>query len=429
MTFLWVRNEESKYVGAIFLCELLLLGAFGLAVYFLRSRRNQKKTGYLVMFLLFAFELGCHMSLWGGYSTDRTEYLAHNKEISAAAYRLKQGSDFFRAVSDRKGTDNDGALLGLPYVSIFSSTAYKEMSDFFRKLEGQATPVAYGRFHDTPLQNMLFSRRYWIGSSAGPGDWEEVEEDFGDGIRISRNPRSLPLGFFVEDVFFKAWEEASGTAAEVQNQFMEGLGFSTSLRREESEDDLDGTFLFMAKRDGYYQVLMKTRVPELKLKKNGEERMVYNVAEGALLDVGFCREGELVFVSDEEKKQKIQGETYYFSEDELDRLFEMLSAHPWKLSCWEDDLLEGSISCPKAGTLMTTIPFDPGWTVTVDGEKKQPEKRMGAFLGVSLSAGNHRVTMEFKPEGFVEGSVVSFASVFFLAVIVLSKGKRKIRER
>lgn len=355
------------------------------------------------MFLLFAFELGCHMSLWGGYSTDRTEYLAHNKEISAAAYRLKQGSDFFRAVSDRKGTDNDGALLGLPYVSIFSSTAYKEMSDFFRKLEGQATPVAYGRFHDTPLQNMLFSRRYWIGSSAGPGDWEEVEEDFGDGIRISRNPRSLPLGFFVEDVFFKAWEEASGTAAEVQNQFMEGLGFSPSLRREESEDDLDGTFLFMAKRDGYYQVLMKTGVPELKLKKNGEERMVYNVAEGALLDVGFCREGELVFVSDEEKKQKIQGETYYFSEDELDRLFEMLSAHPWKFSCWEDDLLEGSISCPKAGTLMTTIPFDPGWTVTVDGEKKQPEKRMGAFLGVSLSAGNHRVVMEFSLKDLWKG--------------------------
>lgn len=49
---------------------------------------------------------------------------------------------------------------------------------------------------------MLFSRRYWIGSGAGFGDQEEVGEDFGDGIHISRNPRPLPLGFWVEDVFF-----------------------------------------------------------------------------------------------------------------------------------------------------------------------------------------------------------------------------------
>lgn len=72
---------------------------------------------------------------------------------------------------------------------------------------------------------------------------------------------------------------------------------------------------------------------------------------------------------------------HYFSEDEKDRLFEMLSAYPWKFSCWEDDFLEGSVSCPKAGTLMTTIPFDSGWTVTVGGEKKKPEKKMGGLSG------------------------------------------------
>lgn len=42
------------------------------------------------------------MSLWGGYSTDRTEYLAHNREISAAAYRLKQESDFSGSWKDRQ---------------------------------------------------------------------------------------------------------------------------------------------------------------------------------------------------------------------------------------------------------------------------------------------------------------------------------------
>ena len=426
---LWIWNQRNEYNAAVFLCELFFLVVFGLAAGLLRGRKIQEKTARLVLFLLFASELCCHMNLWGGYTTDRTEYLAHKEEISAAVYRLKQEPEFFRAVSERKGTDNDGALLGLPHISIFSSTAYEDMSGFFRKLEGQATPVAYGRFHDTPLQNMLFSKRYWIGSGVYTGDWEEMAADSRDGIRVFQNPRALPLGFWADNSFSQAWEGTEGTAVEVQNQFMEALGISPPLEKTEYEIDGDGGWYFTPDRDGYYQVLMKNGIQELVLEKSGEKRTLYNVAEGALLDVGFCRTGERISLEAKEETQKIEGEPYYFSEVEMERLYETLSGHPWELSSWEDDFLEGTVSCPEAGALMTTIPFDAGWTVTVDGKEKESVKVMGAFLGVLLPEGTHRVTMEFRPGGLAEGTAISLVSAVFLAVILQKRVREKMKRK
>ena len=94
-----------------------------------------------------------------------------------------------------------------------------------------------------------------------------------------------------------------------------------------------------------------------------------------------------------------------------------LSAHPWKLTSWTDTSLEGSISCDQEGWLFTTIPYDTGWKVLVDGKEQETEKILDSFVSIRLTPGPHTVAMKYTPNGLIPGAVVSAVSAMCLALI------------
>ena len=100
-------------------------------------------------------------------------------------------------------------------------------------------------------------------------------------------------------------------------------------------------------------------------------------------------------------------DVYRFSENGLGSVAAKLSAHPWNLTSWTDTSLKGSISCDQEGWLFTSIPFDAGWKVLVDGKEQEPEKILDSFVGIWLSAGSHTVTLEYTPKGLIPGALIS----------------------
>ena len=82
------------------------------------------------------------------------------------------------------------------------------------------------------------------------------------------------------------------------------------------------------------------------------------------------------------------------------------------------------------GVLLLSIPYDPGWTVWLDGEIQEIRKVDQALMAIPVSAGEHRVTMLFRPEGLSQGLLISVAAlVIFILVIILSIFRRKKREQ
>ena len=75
--------------------------------------------------------------------------------------------------------------------------------------------------------------------------------------------------------------------------------------------------------------------------------------------------------------------------------------------------------------MYTSIPYDEGWEITVDGEKIEPEKIANAFIGIPLSEGEHRIEMKYCPEGFVIGLILTCgAGILFVLLYIIEKGKR-----
>ena len=84
---------------------------------------------------------------------------------------------------------------------------------------------------------------------------------------------------------------------------------------------------------------------------------------------------------------------------------------------YTEDTLPGKVVSKKDNQLMlTTIPYDAGWIVTVDGERVETEEMIDSLLAFHVDAGEHEVVLKYRPKTFTLGLT---ASLFFLAIFVL----------
>ena len=97
---------------------------------------------------------------------------------------------------------------------------------------------------------------------------------------------------------------------------------------------------------------------------------------------------------------------------------------------YREDYLPGTITTTKQNQLITTtIPFDKGWQVTVDGKKVETVELANALVGYYIEQpGEHEIEMRYCPKELVLGVAVSIVStaIFFLLVI-FEKRLRRIR--
>jgi uncharacterized membrane protein YfhO len=94
----------------------------------------------------------------------------------------------------------------------------------------------------------------------------------------------------------------------------------------------------------------------------------------------------------------------------------------------------GTATVAQDSMLVTTIPYDKGWQVKVDGKKAEIESFQNAFLMVKLPAGEHKITFSYLPQGFIIGAIlfVLCIALFVLYVWYLNKDNprpAKKRER
>lgn len=72
--------------------------------------------------------------------------------------------------------------------------------------------------------------------------------------------------------------------------------------------------------------------------------------------------------------------------------------------------LIGSIDT-DGGLLMVTLPYEKGFSITVDGVSSEYEKVLDSFIGIRLSAGHHDIKVKYKQPCFKIGCLVSLFSL------------------
>lgn len=131
------------------------------------------------------------------------------------------------------------------------------------------------------------------------------------------------------------------------------------------------------------------------------------------------------------KDIKIEGLTAYTLDPEyLKEMKGELKAFVPDMDKTHDDTICGSITADSDGFVSTSLVWQKGFTVTVDGEKVTPVKTDTAFLGFPVSRGQHSIKISFTAPGLKAGKAVSAVGLMVIALflitdIILGKIKRK----
>ena len=422
-----VDNEEQFHF-AVFYAAILFLALYTGCIYLYHSRKWCRDGVLLAVLGLVFCESAVNMAVTSIPTTSRTAYVKDNEDTMLLADSIRS-SVFYRIEKGESRTKNDGAWMNFPSASLFSSVASAAMSDFFKSVGCESSTNAYSVKGSTPFIDALFAARYGIYPDQQPAD--SLKEQIGrqGSMWLYENKHTLPVGFVMPQDMETNWVLDSGNPANVQNDLSSVLGVSNLLVPAEGVSE-GKKFTFTADATGDYYVYVTNKKVEEVSAEIGERSLSFdNVDRGYFLELGYLPKGqEVILQSKTDGNPAMQAEIWRFDPEAMEEIYQCLSQSPLELSSWTDTGLTGSINTPEGGTMFTSIPYDKGWKIWVDGTAVSGRPVFDAFLGVDLEPGEHKIRLSYEPQGLKTGAVitgVSAAAVAALAVCGWMKNKKK----
>lgn len=94
------------------------------------------------------------------------------------------------------------------------------------------------------------------------------------------------------------------------------------------------------------------------------------------------------------------------------------------IEVFEDERIEGTIERDDPGILVTTIPYEKGWTVSINGEEVETMKANIGFIGVPVEAGESEIVFTYQNPYLKAGEMISLVGIVLLVVVQVVERKR-----
>ena len=92
------------------------------------------------------------------------------------------------------------------------------------------------------------------------------------------------------------------------------------------------------------------------------------------------------------------------------------------------DVIELDVEATKDGYFVTTLPYDKGYTIYIDGIKVNYEKINTSFIGFKINSGKHNIKIVYQSNGLLIGKILSIIGlisvVFYVFVEKYRNGKK-----
>ena len=100
----------------------------------------------------------------------------------------------------------------------------------------------------------------------------------------------------------------------------------------------------------------------------------------------------------------------------------------FNLTKFENDTIKGTINITEDNSyLVTSIPYDKGYTIKVDNEVVEYKNINKGFIGLPINKGNHNIEISYKTPFLNIGIALSVIGFITFAVIIVidKRNKRK----
>ena len=393
------------------------------------------------------------------YSGDYADFA----DIKASLDRY-HGDRMYRMELTALRTRMDPAWYDYNGLSTFSSMASEKLSNLQSHLGMYGNFINSYTYHpQTPVYNAMMALQYVVKKTdatdlANPELYTRILAN--ERYEAYENRFCLPPVFCVNELV-ERWNDTESDPFAVQSDFFRRAAFADGVFNQmtvtdvyfdnvsdiTADDVLSGSFDFSKLTAGAYGSITVTIAPVktqncyLYVKSSSVETVyatgdnlnrTQTIDEAYILDLGVLEKGEEVQVELPIKDDSDSGSVNFricgLDMDVFRQGFETLQRGALNITAFEETRIEGTLTAQANQILYTSIPYDDGWRVYVDGERvsRKDYLRIGdALLGIRIGAGNHKIVMEYEPVGLYFGAVVSVCTLVLLALGLLIAARHR----
>ncbi len=476
-----VEKLTSKNVGdgtIVYSAVFIILYVLVLTIF--KDKRYDKSLLVLILLLFTATEVVLCDTVPINITVDKTPYVSDYDEFNELKDNLDiiEDGDFYRMELTNLRTRMDPSWYGYNGVSVFSSMADKNVSRLQKNLGMMSNAInSYTYNPQTPVYNMMHSLKYIVNNDIfnvlnSPYYTPSIQTAK---FHAYKNNYYLPIGYCVNsetefwgsEVYINEWKAAdSSNPFKLQSDYVrlatgvngvfEKLEIASanysnvkpfpdltqnvfSFTKTTADAAANVVFYIQTKEESNVYVYFETTG------HNGANVTInstlgtttQSTSQNCILDLGNYKSGEMISVTVpfEANSGTFKFYAYTVNNEKLDRSYQILKKNQMIVEVFEGTNIEGKFTAKEDCLFYTSIPYDEGWSVYLDGEKVSEDDIVSlgsSYLCLRVNKGNHSIRFSYESPGFTSGIVMSIMTLLIILIIYLrkrSKAKRGIASK
>lgn len=383
-------------------------------------------------------------------TTQRSNYYANEADI-AKLVKKTEGTDerFGRTEMNDNYILNCPAMYHYKGISQFSSSLNANVTALMEHIgvEGAPDKNRFNYNQTDPVTNAMLNIRYLIGKNLPIDDSDFNQIAKSGNSRLYESIYPLSIGYMTADTI-RTWNYEQENPFMVLDDYVRAVTQNkyTSVFTEIEPVDVSAANIELSSTgDGMWDSTLKNETKKSKTiltyqaQQAGKQYLFIEADDadaitvsqekkddkieirndcGSIVNLGEMDSGTEFTVTIEYKEGKggsVVSHVCTMDEAVWQDAYKMLSASMLDVTDYGDSYLKGTIDVQEDGVFVTSVPYEAGWKLKVDGRTREINELIGgAWISTSLSAGEHQIELSFRPPGLIAGLLITLASIGLL---------------
>ena len=462
-----VTDEKLETFATVWLTVIMTVVLFGIVCLLIRTESVKKRSGITaILAAVVCIEVFCNsIALTYQFDDDviYSGYKGYNNFIGGlrpVVDELQQKDDsFYRMEKLVHRKYNDNMALGIRGLSNSTSTLNAKAIALLNNMGYTARSHLSKYQGGTPVNDTLLGIKYLIDNKDSQKLTHYYDKEFTSGLYdVYSNPYYLSIAYGVDksvnefdfSKYKTYFEKLNGLVTSLcgRDESLElfkpitkfdtstigctvtNSGSQTKYSAENENVTASITFKFVATESAeYYFFTPCQSYKESYLYVNNTSLGKYLGSDTKhIFSIGWFEEGETVTVRINLKDgplnmYNIYDYIWYLDRDVYKDAFGQLKSNPQFIidEDYTEDHLTGTITTTQTDTvIMTTIPYDEGWKVYLDGEQIEIYETLDAFMAFDIATvGSHALELKYSPDIYSLGVSVSVFGISAFVIICI----------
>ncbi len=465
-----LEYENLKELTCVW-CSLLIVAIYlGVLRASTMNDVEIRRTASLVLVILCSLELFC-AGLLNVVALDddviyssRSSYQNFSDRVMPLIEDIKKAdTSFYRMEKTVHRKTDDPYLFDMNGLSGSTSTLNQETITLLRNL-GLSSKAHWSKYlGGTPVLDSLLGIKYLICENDDQQPLYEYQFSHNADLAAYKNPYALSIAYGVNnslaslditaDTFYSPFNRMNAIVSAMlgseeiievfkpESQVVKTTNnavHSTIAEHDKYVPSVEGASgavynITITDTDTLYCYFPSDYTRDTELYLNGEkfgtyyQNESYRIVELGSFDIGETITVELRLQSDVLYVRQDQDYFCYVDQETFKEYMPLLGESQFNIESYTESKFEGTINMTGDDSLVfTSIAYDEGWKVYIDGKETELVKLIGGTIGFYAPKGEHELVIKYRPDCLTLGIVLSsIGTILFACAWIVDHYKRK----